>query len=344
MDIQLVRPISSNIVHIRSKDATQLKAGYNSHFRFILEDPIKINQGEQINITMSSGEFPYSFYNVSTDVKNTGIMVDSGGLEFNFGNGNYSIYELRDTINTANTAGTFPFSATFDIKTMKLTLTNTDSSSHTINWGQSTSAKMMGFDDNPDNDDVVGAGNSTTSDFVVNMCSVHSLMVRSNLATGNVQSTTHSNSTILQKVSIDQNGFSMIYLNQDDYRTTNVTQQPQIDQIELKITDQNNNLIQFNNVNFELSLIFQVYEKVIDYKHSGSANDRRNMRRRFQRQISAPLETRVAPYIPPPQEPQTEILQSQNLKIDDTHPVEGKSEVEDKAQHTILRQLLDLQK
>jgi len=331
----LLRPISSHIVHIRSKDATQLTAGYNSHFKFLLEDPIKINQGEQINITMSSGEFPYSFYNVSSDVNNRGIIIDDGGIEFNFGNGNYSIYELRDVINASS--GALKFSATFDVRTMKLTLTNTDTVSHTINWGQSTAAKMMGFDNNPDNDDVVAAGNSTTSDFVVNMCSVHSLMVRSNIATGNVQSTTHSNSTILQKISIDQNGFAMIYLNQDDYRTTNITQQPQIDQIEIKITDQNNNLIQFNNVNYEMSLIFQVYEKVVDYKHSGSANDRRAVRQRIMNRIADA--GAVAPFTPPAQEPEGEIVDN----IDDTHPVVGKSDLEDKTEHTILNQLLDMQ-
>ena len=334
-DMTLMRPISSHIVHIRSKDTTQLTAGYNSHFKFLLEDPIKINQGEQINITMSSGEFPYSFYNVSSDVNNRGIIIDDGGIEFNFGEGNYSIYELRDVINASSSA--LKFSATFDVRTMKLTLTNTDTVSHTINWGQSTAAKMMGFDDNPDNDDVVAAGNSTTSDFVVNMCSVHSLMVRSNIATGNVQSTTHSNSTILQKISIDQNGFGMIYLNQDDYRTTNITQQPQIDQIEIKITDQNNNLIQFNNVNYEMSLIFQVYEKVIDYKHGGSANDRRAVRRRIMNRIADA--GAVAPFTPPPQEPEGEIVDN----IDDTHPVVGKSDLEDKTEHTILNQLLDMQ-
>ena len=334
-DMTLMRPISSHIVHIRSKAAPQLTAGYNSHFKFLLEDPIKINQGEQINITMSSGEFPYSFYNVSSDVNNRGIIIDDGGIEFNFGNGNYSIYELRDVINASS--GALKFSATFDVRTMKLTLTNTDTVSHTINWGQSTAAKMMGFDNNPDNDDVVAAGNSTTSDFVVNMCSVHSLMVRSNIATGNVQSTTHSNSTILQKISIDQNGFAMIYLNQDDYRTTNITQQPQIDQIEIKITDQNNNLIQFNNVNYEMSLIFQVYEKVVDYKHSGSANDRRAVRQRIMNRIADA--GAVAPFTPPAQEPEGEIVDN----IDDTHPVVGKSDLEDKTEHTILNQLLDMQ-
>ena len=335
MDIQLIRPLSSNIVHIRSKDANQLSSGYNSHFKFILEDPIKINQGEQINITMSSGEFPYSFYNISSDVANNTIVYDTSST-YTIPDGNYSIYDLRDDI-TDNMPN---FTATFDLKTMKLTLTNTDSSPHTINWTSSTATKMMGF---ADGDDVVSASGTTTSDYVINMCSVHSLMIRSNLATGNVQSTTHSNSTILQKVSIDTNGFQMVYLNQDDYRTTNITQQPQIDEIELKITDQNNNLIQFNNVNFELSLIFQVFEKITDTRHGQGANDRKNIRRRAQMKLGKPIvEQGISPYTPPAGQQQGEIVETAPT-YDDTHPVVNMSEIEDKAQHTILNQLLDLQ-
>ena len=337
MDTQLLRPLSSNIVHIRSKDGNQMTDGYNSHFKFILEDPIKINNGEQINITMSSGEFPYSFYNVSTALNNNKLVI--GPDTATIADGNYSIYDLRDFI----TNNLEDITATFDIITMKMTFINNGSSPITIKWSESTCNKLFG-QGNVDQTLSAGGG-ARDGDYVCNMCSVHSLMVRSNLATGNVQSTTHSNSTILQKISIDQNGFSMIYLNQDDYRTTNITQQPQIDEIELKITDQNNNLIQFNNVNFELSLIFQVFEKVVDTIHGGHANDRKNIRRRFMRNIGKPImENGVAPYIPPPQEPEGQIVESQNLNINDTHPIEGKSEIEDKTQHTILSQLLDLQK
>ena len=335
MDTQLIRPLSSNIVHIRSKDTQQQTDGYNSHFKFILQDPIKINNGEQINITMSSGEFPYSFYNVSTALNNNKLIIDSDTATLQ--DGNYSIYDLRDAI----TNNIEHFTASFDILTMKMTFTNTDSSPHTIKWSQSTCNKLFG---QGTEDQTIAGGGARDGDFVCNMCSVHSLLVRSNLATGNVQSTTHSNSTILQKISIDQNGFSMIYLNQDDYRTTNITQQPQIDEIEFKITDQNNNLIQFNNVNFEMSLIFQVFEKVTDTIHGGHANDRKNIRRRFMRNIGRPVvDNGVAPYIPPPQEQEGEIVPL-NLNMNDTHPIEGKSEIEDKTQHTILRQLLDLQK
>ena len=210
MDTQLIRPLSSNIVHIRSKDTQQQTDGYNSHFKFILQDPIKINNGEQINITMSSGEFPYSFYNVSTALNNNKLIIDSDTATLQ--DGNYSIYDLRDAI----TNNIEHFTASFDILTMKMTFTNTDSSPHTIKWSESTCNKLFG---QGTEDQTIAGGGARDGDFVCNMCSVHSLLVRSNLATGNVQSTTHSNSTILQKISIDQNGFSMIYLNQDDYRS-----------------------------------------------------------------------------------------------------------------------------
>ena len=55
-----------------------------------------------------------------------------------------------------------------------------------------------------------------------------------------------------------------------------------------------------------MSLIFQVYEKVVDYKHSGSANDRRAVRQRIMNRIADA--GAVAPFNPPPQEPEGEIV------------------------------------
>ena len=106
-------------------------------------------------------------------------------------------------------------------------------------------------------------------------------------------------------------------------------------------------LIAFNpdNVNFELSLIFQVFEQVEDTIHGGQANDRRNIRRKFQRKLGRPiLESRVATYQPHYEEAEGEIVEIPELNLDDTHPIQGKSQIEDTTQHTILNQLLDLQK
>jgi hypothetical protein len=358
MDTQLLQPLSSHIVHIRSKEATTLTSGYNSHIRVDLQNPIQVEKEHEVHIIMSSGEFPYSFYNVSADVKNNTIIYDTSST-FTFTPKNYDIYSLRDAITDD---ATFPFSATFDLTTMKLTLTNTDSSPHTINWSNAstTADRLLGFGE--DSDDTVAAAGTITSEYVVNLCSVHSLYIRSNIATGNVQSTNTGNSTVLQKVSVDVNGFNMIYLNQDDYRTTNSSQVPTIDLIEFRIEDQNRNLIQFNNVNFEMSFLFLIYERPFDRLHGGIkfphkapskwrhfGTPLRQIGRNPQQQLrfnpttGNPIISTPSPYSLPSQTPQGILVQEPaNITLDDTHAITGKSDIEHTAEQTILNNILDL--
>ena len=346
MDTQILRPVQSKIVHIRSKDGNQLTSGYNSNFTINLQDPIQIEQGEEIHITMSSGEFPYSFYNVSAEVNNNTIIYNDGAEKsFVFPSKNYDIFKLRDTI-TDDTG--FPFTATFDEYTMKLTLTNTSVGSITLNWthADTTADKLMGFDDTAD--DIVASSASTSSDYVVNLCSVHSLLIRSNIATGNVQSSLNSNSTILQKVSIDVNGFNMIYLNQDDFRTTTITQAQTIDMIEFEITDQNRKLIQFNNVNYEMSLIFNVFDRPIHIHTQRRRNNIQRLRSGIPQALPPSsfairplMQVAPTPYMPPPQ--QTTAILSEGY-IDHTDPILNKTKLETVAEETILDQLLDMSK
>ena len=349
MDTELVRPLTSNVIHIRSKDATELSDGYNSHFRVDLTNPILIEKGYEGHIVVSSAEIPYSFYLVSADIKNNTIIYNDGTEKtYTIPSKNYDIDEL---ISTLTDDANFPFTATFDRYTMKITLANSSGGSITINWSNalSNAEKLLGFSRT---DDVVANGASTTSDYVVNLCSVHSIFIKSNIATGNVQSTRAGNSSTLQKVSVDVNGFNMIYLNQDDFRTTTITQTPVIDFIEFRITDQNDNLIQFNNVNFELSFIINTYKIFVDKKENENyignrRGDRQQLRnaneniplRTPNQTIKTPADRlpngdRFTKINPEPMSP----LQTD---INSTHSVENKSEIEAKAEYTILDNLLE---
>ena len=356
MDAILNTPISSHIVHIRSVDATQIHPTLNTHFNVLLEAPIVVEKGHEAHIIMSSLEMPYSFYNVSSDLNNNVIIYDTSST-FTFPNKNYSVDLVVSTI--TDDSG-FPFSASFDRATMKMTLTNTSGISHTINWSNanSTAYKFLGFDNT--GDDVVGASATTISDNVVNMASVHSLLIRSNLATANVQSTTSSNSTILQKVSVDVNGWSMIYLNQDDYRTTNIITTNQIDDIEMKITDQYNNLINLNACEFELSLLIMIYEtpaheawhQAIHHAQPRKYNipiprkrvdfiSRQPLQQLYE--MGRPRIYNVAPQraLTTPQQQYGFFSSAPSKTIDDTHAVQNKSDLEHVAEQTILESLLN---
>ena len=350
MDTELIRPLTSNVIHIRSKDATQLTSGFNTNFRVDLTNPIPIPKGFEGHIMVSSVEIPYSFYNVSPEVENNIIKYNDGSDKtFTIPSKNYDIDELVSTLTSANT---FPFTATFDRPTMKMTFTNTSGGTITIKWTESNAEKLLGFSGNQD--DVVAAGATTTSDFVVNLCSVHSIFIKSNISTGNIQSTRAGNSTTLQKISVDVNGFNMIYLNQDDFRTTNITQTPVIDLIDFRITDQNDNLLQLNNVNFEISLIVNTYKifsvDVAENENYIGVNRRRGdvplrTQRPQQRLRDPPQQVIKTPANPMPNmDRQTQIRYNnpnEPVVIDDTHPVENKSELEMKAEYTILDNILE---
>jgi hypothetical protein len=87
MNNNIIQAKRSTILHIRSKDATQLTTGYNTNFQINLLNPIIISDNEEIHISIMSAEFPYSFYNVSTELENNILVYDDTS--------NINIYKSR---------------------------------------------------------------------------------------------------------------------------------------------------------------------------------------------------------------------------------------------------------
>ena len=210
--------------------------------------------------------------------------------------------------------------------------------SHTLNWTLSNAKKVLGF--GVSTDAVVGAGATSISTGMADLATIHAIMIKSDLAAGNVLSTRAGNSTTLQKISIDVNTFGIVYLNQQDFRTVSVLQKPVIDSINFRLTDQNDNLLDLNDINYEFSIQFMIFDK------QGIGR-----RRLIEEQVavSAPIN------IPRPQARQTllsgtpnpsPMVQGNDVFImeeeaDDTHPVEGKTQIENIGERTILDALID---
>ena len=151
------------------------------------------------------------------------------------------------------------------------------------------------------------------------------------MATGNVLSTRAGNSTTLQKISVDVNSNGIIYLNQSDFRQISVSQVNVIDNINFRITDQNDNLLQLNNVNFEISFIFNIYSK---YTPDDNDNNRRSLMNTVNQAINnIPTQNMIL---------NQPVLNQNNTDIDSTHPIENKTEIEHKADRLVLDNLLDI--
>ncbi len=251
----LVQPLRQFVLHVRSKDVERT-GELNSHIYIDLLEPITINSAtEEIHQILLSGELPYSFYNISSQVNNNIIRFTANGepLPFTFPNKNYDVNELVKVMNDGN----FPFTVSYDRFTMKLTFSNTTNFTNILNLSNSTANKVLGFAENA-SDITVLSNQSTTSTGVVDLATVHSIFVKSNSSSNMVFSTRQGFSSTIQKISVDVNSGGIIYLNQNDARQHTVLNS-NIEFIELKLTDQNNNLLDFNDINYELSVGFFVY-------------------------------------------------------------------------------------
>ena len=154
------------ILHVRSKDCTQLSAGFNTDLQVNLNTSIG-GPNSDLHLSLVDAQIPHTWFYISNQLPNATIQVDGVDLLVLL-EASYDIYTLIDSVN-ASTA--FPYTATFDESTTKVTLTNTDSITHTINFSTSRGlAKALGFDRS---DTVVAADASMTSGGVCNLSPVH---------------------------------------------------------------------------------------------------------------------------------------------------------------------------
>lgn len=256
----------STILHIRSKDCTELTTGFNTHLQVTLSEAIQRKIGHKLHLSLSSAEIPYVFYNVSAHLKSNTIQC-TPGTDLVLPDGNYDIYDLVTDI----TAATFPFSMIYNENTMKVTLTNTDlfaGITHTLDFSAENTrelAKMLGFDRT---NRTIAPGNTWTSEGVVNLRPVHSMYLHSTLAASNVfvtrETANASIENILDKIPLGEVGPTSI-ITYDPYETAPFSTVVDVDAIqdfEISLKDQNGRLIQLNKTNYEISILV---EQVLTY-------------------------------------------------------------------------------
>jgi hypothetical protein len=318
----VIKPIRTTILHIRSKDAKQI-GDLNSNFSVDLVSAIESGENEEIHAQLISAEIPYSCYNISSAVNNNTIIYDTNQT-FTFPSQNYDVKELLRIINEN---ATFPFEVAHNKYTNKLTFTNNTPDSHTINWTSSLANKLLGY--GLADDETIASSGTTTSPGMLDLATIHSIFIKSDLSSGNVISTRAGNSTTLQKISIDVNSYGIVYLNTSDYRTISILQKPSISHITFSLTDQNNNLLDLNQINYEFSIQFLVYPK-----------NRPQERRALFEERQPRQQMIVQPSPPKPEVAGNEIAEIVE-SADDTHPVEGKTDIEKVAEKTILDHIID---
>jgi len=211
---------------------------------------IEIPEGFHIYLSVVSCLIPYSFYNINSS--NNVLIYSVGGNDserLTIPIGNYNVNSLLNVLRSSLSP---LFTITYDNVKNKFTFTHT-----TYNFmflSSSTCLQILGFNNNID---ILSIRFSLTSVNCVNVYSIRTVQVNSNLITYNINKVQKNNFCILCSVPITCTPFSLIeYINRTNFKTNLFLNR--ISNIKIKLTDDNGNLIDLNGCHYSLTLQLDV--------------------------------------------------------------------------------------
>ena len=267
---------------LNSKNGTNLN-NLDGHKIYLLEQEISSRKDERLLLYLKKAFLPFSFYTLSSSQKNNILDIketQAGGNNRTYSitipDGNYNITELNKKIQTlleSNTTFGFKYSVSYDTATGKvsfLILSGTTPLNATLLFNSGINANfsvrnILGFNST---DVVFTLGTFANSQKIVDMADgLDSIRVVSNLVGSNIRSTDREGGELLL-IPIDLEPYSVIYFNEGPAPFKHLLNEDNIKRIEIKMTDANDNIIDFNQIPYTLILqvefLFSPSDKVTE--------------------------------------------------------------------------------
>lgn len=255
--------VENKLINLNSSYATKLNGTFNSdvifNFKGILTDEDDIVSS---NICIMNAQIPVSFYTISEDFDI--LYYDSS---FNLiGNstifaGNYNFNGIKKIIDADTLSLGINLTFNIDRANGKVNFTQTAPTNlsfivfegSTVAYGLK-SARLFGYNTRT----IAPIANQWLAPNPLNLLGVKKLYIRSQrLQISSFNSATNNLGITLSTIPVDVPAFSMIsYTNSTDLNKTNL-QIKTIDQIDISITDEDNELINFNNLNWNITLVLE---------------------------------------------------------------------------------------
>lgn len=244
--------VENKLITLNSAYSSKQNGTYNSNvlfdFKGILADEDDIVSS---NICVMNAQIPVSFYTINDN--NNVIGTNKGNVVIPVGNYNFNSLALVivSAFQTQIAVGiTFTISKFTGL--VEFTFVSGVANSY---FNFNNSYKIFGFLPNVDYPYV---GNSRPSLFPLNLLGIKKLNIQSQkLQINSFTSTTSNLGLTLGTVPVDQPAFSMIsYSSQTDLNKS-ALQTSYIDQIDISIVDEDNNLINFNGIDWSITLVLE---------------------------------------------------------------------------------------
>lgn len=257
----------TKLLTINSADGVRLNGDNLSNIRFNFNDIVNSNTQATNTISLLSAEIPFSIYNVNETNNIIKLQTEtSGGVQTNYTmtltegnyNGNTFITEFKGRFNTLTS------------KTCNLTLSNTtgvyslEPADTTLNYiklfiSGTTANNIIGL--KADKQFNSGLPTPTALDFPCNFLGVKKLSIYSDaLAGNNINSNSLGETTLIDTISVNVPAFGLI-IYQSGFTQESVLKNNEIGTIDLQIRDDNFNLVDFNNITWEMTFLLKTYSE-----------------------------------------------------------------------------------
>lgn len=247
---------------------------YNSDISFEFEEPIIIPRSA-LKLTCSVMAFtaPNSIYNVTSANNYLHLKYGQNNTDvkvyFTPGNYNSSTFMSVFASRVAYYDSTLGTGLTIALNQITNQFTVSHSSQSVVFMFDSTIAPVMGIS-NAYSQGFSGLGASTNIlPYTCNFTGIQSLNIHiTNMNTDNIDSLTKSTSNIIQTVPVDSNSSQIMFSKAGDYAFT--VKETVIDLLEISLTDDMGNLINWNNQHWNMTLYFSLVEDIERFKEDKS--------------------------------------------------------------------------
>ena len=252
---------NTRLITLSSHDGAQNNGDYLSSMTFDFREVLRDERTIMYNtISVQSGEFPYSFYNVSELHNTVAYEVLGTTYTMTIAEGNYNANSFITAFTTQFLGGHGKrCTLTIDSITGRFKLTPNDSTfTITLKTVGSTAFRVMGLNASSDHTfSYVTAG--TPFDYPANFLGPTKLKIYSDaLACNNLDSHNLGANNLVDTISVTSQSFGLI-----DYNSATTHEcylrNKVINQIDIQIRDELNNPIDFNGSNWSLTLVLNTY-------------------------------------------------------------------------------------
>lgn len=245
-------------IYLNSATADSYPSQYTSNAVFHIPN-ITIDKDEKVLISVKNAVFSYSWYNINFTNNILNYYVNNNNYTLNLVKGNFNANTLREHIYNLLISQTYPnvndnkFTITYDIKTNKYTFNHLH---YEFGFYETSNCfELLGFLQT----DKTSVNRILTSDIMINLFPIRQIYITSdNFILNNVNHASSSNSNIITSINVVGNPYSIITYDNSSNNNHLIHNLNNINNLGIKITDQDGDLINFNGSHWSLTLVLTI--------------------------------------------------------------------------------------